>query len=166
MVWFLLGFNEAIFSLRVKPVNPVQPQVAIAWVERCLLAWTNFSALKSLYITQHLAPIPIALLTLALAGGGVDATPREDFFLRCHPNYEADRAEIWHRLWGILCATFGKKIWPGLVRSRSYDVTRGTRSGHFLREIAEYGTLEGGDIEASFDYFRSELTLWHHHHIL
>ena len=27
-----------------------------------------------------------------------------------------------------------------------------------LREIAEYGTLEG-DIEASFDYFRSELTL-------
>ena len=28
----------------------------------------------------------------------------------------------------------------------------------FLREIAEYGTLEG-DIEASFDYFRSELTL-------
>ena len=27
----------------------------------------------------------------------------------------------------------------------------------FLREIAEYGTLEG-DIEASFDYFRSELT--------
>ena len=27
----------------------------------------------------------------------------------------------------------------------------------FLREIAEYGILEG-DIEASFDYFRSELT--------
>ena len=27
-----------------------------------------------------------------------------------------------------------------------------------LREIAEYGTLEG-DIEASCDYFRSELTL-------
>ena len=27
-----------------------------------------------------------------------------------------------------------------------------------LREIAEYGTLES-DIEASFDYFRSELTL-------
>ena len=26
------------------------------------------------------------------------------------------------------------------------------------REIAEYGTLEG-DTEASFDYFRSELTL-------
>ena len=28
----------------------------------------------------------------------------------------------------------------------------------FLREIAEYSTFEG-DIEASFDYFRSELTL-------
>ena len=28
----------------------------------------------------------------------------------------------------------------------------------FLREIAEYGSLEG-DMEASFDYFRSELTL-------
>ena len=28
----------------------------------------------------------------------------------------------------------------------------------FLREIAEYGTLQG-DIEASFDYFKSELTL-------
>ena len=49
-----------------------------------------------------------AILTLALAGG-VDAFPPE-VFLRCTPNYEADRAEILHSLWGILCATFGKKI--------------------------------------------------------
>ena len=34
----------------------------------------------------------------------------------------------------------------------------------FLRGISKYGSLEG-DIEASFDYFRSELTLWHRHHI-
>ena len=47
------------------------------------------------------------ILTLALARGGVDATPPEGF-LRCTPNYEADRAEILHSLWGILCATFGK----------------------------------------------------------
>ena len=58
-----------------------------------------------------------------------------------------------------------KNFLPGHVRSRNYDVTRGTRLGHFLREIAEYGTLEG-NIEASFDYFRSELTLLHRHHIL
>ena len=52
-------------------------------------------------------------LTLALAGGGVDATPPE-VFLRCTPNYETDRAEILHSLWGnILCATFGKKILTG-----------------------------------------------------
>ena len=62
-----------------------------------------------------------------------DATPPV-FFLRCTPNYEVDRAEILHSLWGILCATFGKKFWPGHVRSRSYDVTRGTRSGHFCEK--------------------------------
>ena len=33
------------------------------------------------------------ILTLALAGGGVDATTPE-VFLRCTPNCEADRAEI------------------------------------------------------------------------
>ena len=48
-------------------------------------------------------------LTLALEGGGVDSTPPPEVFLRCAPNYEADRAEILHSLWGILCATFGKK---------------------------------------------------------
>ena len=46
------------------------------------------------------------------------------------------------------------------VRSRSYDVTRETRSDHFLREIEDYCTFEG-DIdhdEVSFDSFWSELT--------
>ena len=31
-----------------------------------------------------------------------------------------------------LCATFGKKKWPGHFRSRSYDVTNGKRSDHFF----------------------------------
>ena len=35
--------------------------------------------------------------------------PPPEVFLRCTPNYEADRAEILHSLWGILCATFGNK---------------------------------------------------------
>ena len=47
-------------------------------------------------------------------GRGVDAPP--EGFLRCTPNYEADRADIWHSLWGILCATFGKKILTGLCQ--------------------------------------------------
>ena len=38
-----------------------------------------------------------------MAGGGCHPL---SFFLRCTPNYEADRAEIWHSLLGILCATF------------------------------------------------------------
>ena len=35
--------------------------------------------------------------------------PPPEVFLRSTPNYETDRAEILHSLWGILCATFGKK---------------------------------------------------------
>ena len=49
-------------------------------------------------------------ITLALAGG---LMPPPEVFLRCTPNYEADRAEILHSLWGILCAAFGKKILTG-----------------------------------------------------
>ena len=49
------------------------------------------------------------LLTLALAGVVVDATPPPEVFLRCTLNYEVDRAEILHSLWGILCAAFGKE---------------------------------------------------------
>ena len=36
--------------------------------------------------------------------------PPAEVFLRFTPNYEVDRAEILHSLWGILCATFGKKF--------------------------------------------------------
>ena len=53
-------------------------------------------------------------LTLSLArvkGGGSMRPP--EVFLRCTPNYEVDRAEISHSLWGILCATFGKKKLTG-----------------------------------------------------
>ena len=36
------------------------------------------------------------------------------------------RAEIFHSLWSVFCATFSEKNWSGQVRSRSYDVIRGT----------------------------------------
>ena len=39
---------------------------------------------------------------------GVDATAPE-IFLRCTPNYEADRAETLHSLWGVVCTAFGEK---------------------------------------------------------
>ena len=53
--------------------------------------------------------------------GGVVSTPPE-VFLRCTPNYEADRAEILHSLWGILCATFGKKkLTRGQFHQRKTD---------------------------------------------
>ena len=55
---------------------------------------------------------PPNILTLERLGGEV-VSPPPDVFLRCTPNYEADRAEILHSLWGILCATFGKKILTG-----------------------------------------------------
>ena len=59
----------------------------------------------------------------------------------------------------ILCATFGKKK-IDRVMSGHGTITSQEVQGQaiFLRGIAEYGTLEG-DIEASFEYFRSELTL-------
>ena len=38
-------------------------------------------------------------------------------------------------LWGKPSATFGKKKWPGQVRSRSYDVIRGTTSGNLTTEV-------------------------------
>ena len=48
-------------------------------------------------------------LTLARPeeGGGGDATPMS-FFMKWPPNRCADRAEILHRLWGILSTTCGK----------------------------------------------------------
>ena len=68
------------------------------------------SEVKRCIIITHLCIYLNFVLTLALAWG-VDATPPPpEVFLRCTPNYEVDRAEILHSLWGILCATFGKKI--------------------------------------------------------
>ena len=64
----------------------------------------NFLSYKLKYAPSEFG----ALLTFALAGMG--GSMRPPAFLRCTPNYESDRAEILHGLWGILCATFGKKI--------------------------------------------------------
>ena len=45
--------------------------------------------------------------------GGGSMRPPEGF-LRCAPNYWSDRivlgADIFHSLWGVLCATFGEKL--------------------------------------------------------
>ena len=73
------------------------------------------------------------------------------------PNYEADRAEILHSLWGIFCASFGKKI--DRVMSGHGALTSQEVQGQaiFFARNSGNGTLEA-DIEASFDYFRSELT--------
>ena len=68
------------------------------------------------------------VLTLTSGGGGVDATPHKFFWLQT-PNRLEYHAEIFYSLWGVLCATFGEKIWSGQVRSRSYDVTKGTTFG-------------------------------------
>ena len=51
------------------------------------------------------------------------------------------RAEFWGTLWDKPCATFGKKKWPGQVRSRSYDVIRRTTSGNFTNKSVFYSTL-------------------------
>ena len=74
--------------------------------------------------------------------------------MRCTPNYEADRAEILHSFG----ASFAQLKKIDLVMSGHGAMTSLEVQGQaiFLREIAEYGTLKG-DIEASFDYFRSEL---------
>ena len=53
----------------------------------------------------------LSSLTLARAGKGGDATPMS--FSRIVAELLADRAEILHSLWGILCATFGKKKMTG-----------------------------------------------------
>ena len=55
-------------------------------------------------------------------------------FLEWPPNRRADRAEIWHSLWGIFYATLVRKMWPGQVRIRSYDVIRGRASDRLFKE--------------------------------
>ena len=51
-------------------------------------------------------------------------------FLKWSPNHCADRAEISHNLWGILCATFGEKKLTG-----SGQVTEVWRHKNSLRSI-------------------------------
>ena len=75
------------------------------------------------------------------------------FYLQCTPNYESDRAEILHSVWGIICATFRKKIdqvMSGRGAMTSQDVQR-------QAIFARNGGLEGDmdHEEASFDYFRA-----------
>ena len=50
-------------------------------------------------------------------------------FLSCTLNRLEYDAEIFYSCWGVLCATFCEKNWSGQVRSRSYDVTKGTTFG-------------------------------------
>ena len=67
-------------------------------------------------------------------GKGVYATPLS-FFFAMHPELWADRAEILDSLWGILCATFGKKkyrVMSGHGAMTSQEVH--TRSGHFCEK--------------------------------
>ena len=63
------------------------------------------------------------VLTLA-SGGGLMYPPW--VFLSWTPHRLEHRAEIFHSLWGIIYATFGKQIWSGQVRSWSYEVIRGS----------------------------------------
>ena len=44
---------------------------------------------------------------------------------------------------GALCATFGEKIWSGHVRSRSYDVTKGTTFGNISAKSCVNATWRG-----------------------
>ena len=76
------------------------------------------------------------VLTLARTGGGVGATPPPWGFSRIAKKTAArSAAGFWATLWGKPCAIFGKKNWPGQVRSRSYDVIRGTTSGNFSNKV-------------------------------
>ena len=78
--------------------------------------------------------------------------PPLEGFLRCTPNYESDRAEILHSLWGMLCATFGEKI-DRVMSGRGVMTSQEVRQAIFTRN----GVLKS-DIdheEASFDYFGS-----------
>ena len=70
--------------------------------------WTRFFAFRAqiIYPARSEQRCPQIKLTLALAGGSMRPPL---IFLRCTPNYESDRAEILHSLWGILCAIFGEK---------------------------------------------------------
>ena len=73
--------------------------------------------------------------------GGVGATPLR-FFADSEETAARSAAGFWATLWGKPCAIFGKKKFDpvrsgahGQVRSRSYDVIRGTTSGNFSNKV-------------------------------
>ena len=70
-------------------------------------------------------------LNLALVGGPM----RPPWvLLQCTLNYESDRAEICLPYGASFAQLLVEKFWSGHVRPRSYDITRGTRSGHFCEK--------------------------------
>ena len=69
-------------------------------------------------------------LTPARAGG--NHPPMS--FLEWPSNCWADCVEIWHSLWGVVCATFVKKK-NGSFQVTDYDVIRGTASDRFFKEM-------------------------------
>ena len=80
------------------------------------------------------------LLTLARTGGGCNPLPLR-LFADSEKTAARSAAGIWATLWGKPCAIFGKKNWPGQVRSRSYDVIRGTTSGNFSNKVVSSRNL-------------------------
>ena len=83
--------------------------------------------------------VDVKSYTLARTGGLVQPPLR--FFADSEKTAARSAAGFWGTLWGKPCATFGKKNWPGQVRSRSYDVIRGTTSGNFTDKSVFYRTL-------------------------
>ena len=96
-IYHFRHWNISLFEEKVKNIIP------ICSLARALNTCSSCNR-NEMVRTHH---IQHAFLTLALAGGGSMRPP--DFFLRCTPNYVADRAEIMRSLWGIFCATFGTK---------------------------------------------------------
>ena len=72
----------------------------------------------------------LKVLSLALAGGWCDHHPWV-FYARRTTSGTVLKFYI---AYGAFFAQLLVKKWPGHVRSRSYDVTRGTRSGHFCKK--------------------------------
>ena len=89
----------------------------------------------------------------------------------CNPpwvflSWTPHRAEIFHSLWGIFCATFGEKNWSGHVRSRSYDVIRGTTFDKISVKSWENATWRGandlnGDSWWDWCQYMTRWDLWH-----
>ena len=103
-------------------------------------------------------------LALTPTSGGEGATPMS-FSEMCTECW-ADHAEILHRLWGILCTTFGEKFWLGQFRPQSYDVIRGIASNRLFKEIVfsatEFAANDwNGDIMHGFGQLMTTSELGH-----